>query len=40
MDPKNPPPDRKKMILFALMLLGISAFMYVSFIVKTAVRGP
>lgn len=40
LDPKAPPPDRKKMVLFALMLLAISAFMYVSFIVKTAVKGP
>lgn len=40
MDSKTPPPDRKKLVLFALMLLAISAFMYVSFIVKTAVKGP
>lgn len=45
MDHKNPPPDRekpdrKKMVLFALMLVGMSVFMYVSFIVKTAVKGP
>lgn len=40
MDQKNPPPDRKKMVLFAAMLLAISAFMYVSFILKTAIKGP
>ncbi len=40
MEPQTPPPDRKKMVLFALTLLAISAFMYVSFIVKTAVNGP
>jgi hypothetical protein len=39
-DPKTPPPDRKKLILFALMLGAMSLFMYVSFMVKTAVKGP
>ncbi len=41
MDPKTPPPpDRKKLVLFALMLGGLSLFMYVSFILKTAIKGP
>ena len=41
MDPKTPPPpNRTKMILFALMLGGLSLFMYVSFILKTAIKGP
>jgi hypothetical protein len=40
-DPNAPPPkDRKKLVLFALMLAALSLFMYVSFIVKTAVKGP
>ena len=41
-DPNTPPPpkDRKKLVLFALMLIGMSLFMYVSFIIKVAVNGP
>jgi len=40
----NPPPSdkeaRRKSILVAVILIGISLFMYVSFIIKTAVKGP
>jgi len=32
--------QRRKRILIALLLAGISLFMYVSFIVKTAIKGP
>ncbi|MGE4064700.1 MAG: hypothetical protein AB7E79_15145 [Rhodospirillaceae bacterium] len=31
---------RRRAIVVGLILVGISLFMYVSFIVKTAVRGP
>lgn len=31
---------RRKMILFGIALAAVSLFMYVSFIYKTAVRGP
>lgn len=31
---------KRRLILFALALGALSLFMYVSFIVKTAVRGP
>ena len=34
------PPDRKKMLLVALILGLAALFMYVSFIIKTAVKGP
>jgi flagellar basal body-associated protein FliL len=41
---QNTPPDekstRKRSIMIALVLFALSAFMYVSFIVKTAVKGP
>ena len=36
----TPPPDRKKLVLCALMLGLAALIMYVSFIVKTAVKGP
>jgi hypothetical protein len=39
-NPNPQPPSRKKMVLFALMLGAMSLFMYVSFIIKTAVKGP
>ncbi len=32
--------QRRNRIVIALILAGISLFMYVSFIVKTAVKGP
>ncbi len=35
-----PGPSRTRLILFALGLAAISLFMYVGFIVKTAVKGP
>jgi hypothetical protein len=39
-----PPPSdkeaRRKSIIIAVILIGISVFMYVSFIIKTAVKGP
>ena len=39
-----PPPSdqdaRRKRIIVAVILIGISLFMYVSFIIKTAVKGP
>lgn len=40
---QQPPQDkdaRRKGIIIALVLVGISLFMYVSFIIKTAVKGP
>lgn len=37
---QTPPPSRKKLVLFALVLGLAALFMYVSFILKTAVRGP
>lgn len=46
-DVNSTPPDdskekanRRRLILFGLALGAISLFMYVSFILKTAVRGP
>lgn len=42
----TPPDDskektsRQRLVLFGLFLAGLSLFMYVSFILKTAVRGP
>ncbi len=40
----NPPPSdkdaRRKSIIIAVILIGISLFMYVSFILKTAIKGP
>ena len=39
-----PPPSdqdaRRKRIIVAVILIGISLFMYFSFIIKTAVKGP
>ena len=39
-----PPPSdkaaRRKRLLMVLALFGVSIFMYVAFIIKTAVRGP
>jgi hypothetical protein len=38
-----PPSDqdaRRKRIIIAFILIGISLFMYVSFIFKTAIKGP
>lgn len=32
--------NRRRLILFGLALGAVSLFMYVSFILKTAVRGP
>lgn len=32
--------DRRRLILFGLALAAASLFMYVSFILKTAIRGP
>jgi hypothetical protein len=32
--------NRRRLALFGLMLLAVSVFMYVTFIWKTAVRGP
>ena len=37
---QTPPPDRKKMVIVALTLGFAALFMYVSFIIKTAVKGP
>ncbi len=37
---QTPPPDRKKMVMIALTLGFAALFMYVSFIIKTAVKGP
>ncbi len=34
------PPTDRKLRLFAWGLLGVSAFMFVSIIVKTAMQGP
>lgn len=44
--PRNDPNDadarakRRRLVLFGLILAAASLFMYASFIVKTAVRGP
>jgi len=38
--PDSKKPDRKKLVLVALMLGFAALFMYVTFIIKTAVRGP
>jgi hypothetical protein len=39
-----PPPDdkasRRKRIITLVALLGLALFMYVSFILKTAIKGP
>ena len=37
---QTPPPDRKKLVLVALSLGFAALVMYVSFIIKTAVKGP
>lgn len=37
---QTPPPDRKKMVIVALTLGFAALFMYVTFIIKTAVKGP
>lgn len=33
-------PDKKKLVVFGLCLVGISVFMYFSFIAKVAFDGP
>ena len=38
--PQNQKKNKTKLVLFALMLGAMSLFMYVSFIIKTAVNGP
>jgi hypothetical protein len=40
MPPVAPPPSKTRLRLFAWGLLAISAFMFVSIIVKTALQGP
>jgi len=43
MSPKNvtpPPVSPRKLMWFAIGLLSVSAFMFVSIIVKTALKGP
>ncbi len=41
---KDLPPSekdaRRKRVLIAIALFGVSLFMYVSFIIKTAIKGP
>lgn len=43
---KTPPDDsrekahRRKLVLFGLAMAALSLFMYVSFILKTAIKGP
>jgi len=32
--------NRRRLVVFGLLLFGVSLFMYASFIWKTAVRGP
>ena len=41
-DMNQPPPKNsgRKLVWFALLLGAMSLFMYVSFIIKTAVKGP
>jgi hypothetical protein len=34
------PPSRKRLVLFAVGLVALSAFMYFSIIIKTAMMGP
>ena len=36
----QPPPDKKKLIIFGLCTGAVSLFMYVSFIAKVAFNGP
>ena len=40
MPTENPPPSRKKLNWIGVGLLAISAFMFISIIVKTALKGP
>ena len=45
MVPQDLPPQddkaaRRKRVLIAVGLFGVSLFMYLSFIVKTAIKGP
>ncbi len=45
MSPVSPPPPddkagRRQRVYILLTLAGMSLFMYVSFIIKTAVKGP
>jgi hypothetical protein len=40
MDRNETPKNSRKLVLFALMLGAMSLFMYVSFILKTALKGP
>lgn len=39
-DPSQDKANRRKGIIIGLVAAGISLFMYVSFIIKTAIKGP
>lgn len=39
-DSKSEKAKRRRLVLFAFALALVPVFMYVSFIIKTAVRGP
>ena len=38
--PRYDKAQRRRLVLFGIALAAVSLFMYVSFIVKTAVKGP
>jgi len=38
--PQRPPTSRGKLVWLAVALLSVSAFMFISIILKTALRGP
>ncbi len=40
MPPVASPPSKTRLRLFAIGLLSVAAFMFVSIIVKTALQGP
>ena len=39
-DPSDEKANRRRGIIIALVAVGLSLFMYVSFIIKTAIKGP
>lgn len=39
-DPSSDKTARRNSIIIAVLAIGVSLFMYVSFIIKTAIKGP
>jgi hypothetical protein len=37
---QSPAPSNKRNVRLGLILVGIAVFMFVSFVIKTALRGP